>query len=111
MGKVNWQAKFEYEFMANLKLFQQSLEKIGVTKKVDLNRLVKGRHQDNLEMIQWLKRFLEMQGSPLEGYNPVMRRGGEKLYSLHTQKNSFIHRPGKPVMQSSLKKENTHPNR
>ena len=111
MSKVNWNAKFEYEFMANLKLFQQALERIGVTKKVELTRLVKARHQDNLEMIQWLKRFLEMKGSPLEGYNPVARRGGDKLYSHHSQKNSFINKPGKPSMHSTLKKENIHPNK
>jgi hypothetical protein len=41
-----------------LKIFQQSLEKIGVTKKIDIVRLAKAKYQDNLEILQWLKRYL-----------------------------------------------------
>lgn len=58
MGKINWRAKFQYEFTSNLKIFQQSLEKIGVTKKIDIVRLGKAKYQDNLEILQWLKRYL-----------------------------------------------------
>jgi len=74
MGKVNWQAKFEYDFMANLRIFQQALQKIGVTKKIDLNKLVKAKYQDNLEMIQWLKRYLEMTAQLIPDYNALVRR-------------------------------------
>ena len=48
MGKLNWHAKFEYEFMSNLKLYQQALDKLGVSKKIDVNKLAKARSQDNL---------------------------------------------------------------
>lgn len=44
--------------MNNLKIFQQSLERLGISKKIDVNKLSKARSQDNLEMIQWLKRYL-----------------------------------------------------
>lgn len=36
MNKVNWKAKFEYEFIGNLKLFQQTLERLGIAKKIDV---------------------------------------------------------------------------
>lgn len=58
MNKVNWKAKFEYEFIGNLKIFQKALEKIGGTRKFDVNKLAKAKYQDNLETIQWLKRYL-----------------------------------------------------
>ena len=48
MIKINWKAKFEYEFVSNLRYFQKSLVKIGATKKIDVNRLGKARYQDNL---------------------------------------------------------------
>lgn len=48
MSKVNWRTKFEYEFLSNLKIFQQALEKLGVSKKIDVNKLSKARSQDNL---------------------------------------------------------------
>ena len=65
MHKVNWKAKFEYQFVNNLKLFHHALEKIGATRKLDVNKLAKTKYQDNLETIQWLKRYLEKSGSPL----------------------------------------------
>ncbi len=36
MQKVNWKAKFEYEFIANMKVFQNTLEKLGITRKIDV---------------------------------------------------------------------------
>lgn len=95
MAKVNWQAKFEYEFVGNLKLYQKGLEKIGVTKKIDVNKLAKAKYQDNLEMIQWLKRYLELTTTPLADYQPLQRRNHESFLSHHSQKNSFIHKPAR----------------
>lgn len=71
-----------------------SLEKINAPRKFDMTRLAKARSQDNLETIQWLKRFLEM-GSPVAQYDAVARRNNETLYSYHAQKNSFINKPAK----------------
>lgn len=34
--------------MANLKLFQKALEKIGATRKFDVVKLAKAKYQDNL---------------------------------------------------------------
>jgi RP/EB family microtubule-associated protein len=88
--------------MSNLKIFQQSLEKLGISKKIDVNKLSKARSQDNLEMIQWLKRYLEMTTTKLAPYDPVARRNGEQFYSHHSQKNSFINRPGKQSLNSTM---------
>ena len=76
MSKVNWKAKFEYEFVSNLKLFQKGLEKVGASRKFDVNKLSKAKYQDNLETIQWLKRFIEKSTTPLETYQPSERRNG-----------------------------------
>ena len=76
MQKVNWKAKFEYEFMNNLKIFYKMLEKIGASRKFDVNKLAKAKYQDNLETIQWLKRYLEKTATKIEDYNPVSRRNG-----------------------------------
>lgn len=107
MAKINWHAKFEYEFMANLKIFQQALDKLGSLKKIDVNKLVKARYQDNLETIQWLKRYLEMTSTRLTPYDPLARRNGETFYSHHAQKNSFINRPGKNPLNCTLTPTNS----
>lgn len=38
-------------------------------------KLAKGKYHDNLEFIQWLKRFLESQGGCRPDYDAVERRG------------------------------------
>ena len=52
-----------------------------------------------------------MRGSPLENYHAIGRRNGDKLHSHHSQKNSFINRPGKPQMTSTLHKKDHNPNK
>lgn len=37
MNKVNWKAKFEYEWINNLKIFQQTLDKLNISKKINVN--------------------------------------------------------------------------
>lgn len=49
MQKVNWKAKFEYEFIANLKVFQTTLERLGITKKIDVHILTKYRFKSSPE--------------------------------------------------------------
>ena len=71
------------------------LEKVGANRKFDVNKLAKAKYQDNLETIQWLKRYLEKTATKVEDYNPVARRNGETLFSHHAQKNSFVNKPGK----------------
>jgi hypothetical protein len=31
-------------------------------KKIDIEKLAKGRYQENLETIQWLKKYIEIHG-------------------------------------------------
>ncbi len=48
LGKVNWRAKFDYEFVANFKILQQSFTKLGIMKHIEVEKLVKCKYQDNL---------------------------------------------------------------
>lgn len=49
-------------------------------------KLVKCRCQDNLEFIQWVKRFVELQGGSEEGYDAVGRRGRGVVVELPTKR-------------------------
>jgi RP/EB family microtubule-associated protein len=59
LGKVNFDAKTEYEYVANYKVLQNVFDAQQITKHVDVARLVKGKFQDNLEMLQWMKHFFD----------------------------------------------------
>ncbi|XP_055839488.1 microtubule-associated protein RP/EB family member 2-like [Episyrphus balteatus] len=60
MRRVKTQAKLEHDFIYNLKLFQAAFLKMNFDKNVPIDKLVKGRFQDNFEFLQWFKKFYDM---------------------------------------------------
>lgn len=45
---------YEHEYLKNYKVLQDSFKKLGLEKVIPVDRLVKSRHQDNLEFLQWM---------------------------------------------------------
>lgn len=76
MSKVHWSAAHEHEFVRNFKLLQQVLAALGVPKVVPVDRLVRGRYQDNLEFLQWLKELHDANVEAVAGqqYDAMARR-------------------------------------
>ena len=56
---MNFNARFDYECMSNFKILQNSFNQLGIKKTIEVNKLIKGKYQDNLEFLQWMKRFYE----------------------------------------------------
>lgn len=48
---------------------------------VPIDRLVKGRFQDNFEFLQWFKKFFDANYSRAEPYDALAMRGGEPMGS------------------------------
>jgi len=80
MKKVKFNAKQEHEFINNFKVLQASFKKMSVDKVVPVDRLVKGKFQDNFEFLQWFKKFFDANFGGQE-YDAINMRGGEEVGS------------------------------
>ncbi|XP_038247668.1 microtubule-associated protein RP/EB family member 2 isoform X1 [Dermochelys coriacea] len=76
LKKVKFQAKLEHEYIHNFKLLQASFKRMNVDKVIPVEKLVRGRFQDNLDFIQWFKKFFDANYDGKE-YDPVMARQGQ----------------------------------
>jgi len=75
MEKIKWGAKHDYEFIENYKILQQGFAKNDIKRHIDVDKLVKAKYQDNLEFLQWMKRYFELNYSG-EEYDAWGRRKG-----------------------------------
>ncbi|CAO3648884.1 unnamed protein product [Cunninghamella blakesleeana] len=81
MNKVKFDTRQEYEFVGNYKVLQHTFDKHKVDKIIPVDKLMKCKFQDNLEFMQWMKRYWD-QNFPGGAYNAVARRkGGPKVAS------------------------------
>ena len=93
LSKVNWKAKFDYEYLNNFKVLQQSFTKLNIMKHIDVEKLVKCKYQDNLEFLQWFKKIYDVScnGKPSgAGYDPQVRRGEQPIMASNNHNQLTI---------------------
>jgi len=81
LKRVKFKTNLEHEYIQNFKLLQAGFKKMNVDKIVPIDKLVKGRFQDNFEFLQWFKKFFDANWSGSDGYDALAMRGGEPLGS------------------------------
>ncbi|KAL1964107.1 hypothetical protein VTN77DRAFT_7525 [Rasamsonia byssochlamydoides] len=75
MSRVKFNVNTEYAYIQNFKILQNVFTKHQIDRPVPVEQLVKCRMQDNLEFLQWTKKFWD-QHYPGGEYDAVGRRKG-----------------------------------
>lgn len=126
LRKVKFQAKLEHEYIHNFKVLQAAFKKMGVDKVgpwggqgftvgrgpcrgcspatlslsslqiIAVERLVKGKFQDNFEFIQWFKKFFDANYDGKE-YNPLLARQGQDVTPPPNPGDHIFNKPKKPI--------------
>eukprot|EP00298_Acanthocystis_sp_HF-20_P008029 c17427_g1_i1.p1 GENE.c17427_g1_i1~~c17427_g1_i1.p1 ORF type:complete len:227 (-),score=76.79 c17427_g1_i1:40-720(-) len=105
MDKVQWEAKSEYQYISNFKILQTAFDRNGVKRHVDVQKLVKGKYQDNLEFLQWIKAYFDIKKGTLdEGYDPIARRrvSGTSMTKTTTTSTPSSNNQTKPIQTSGV---------
>uniref|UniRef100_A0A9R1SJU4 Microtubule-associated protein RP/EB family member 1 n=2 Tax=Cyprinus carpio TaxID=7962 RepID=A0A9R1SJU4_CYPCA len=78
LKRVKFQAKLEHDYIQNFKVLQSAFKRINVDKIIPVERLVKGRFQDNFEFLQWFKKFFDANYDGKE-YDAQLARQGHDI--------------------------------
>ncbi len=80
LKKINFNAKLEHQYIANWKIVQSAFKKLGIDKIIPVDKLIKGRFQDNFEFVQWFKKFFDANYGGQE-YDASSARQGQMISS------------------------------
>lgn len=79
MKKINWMAKSDHEFIPNYKVLQTAFDKLQIERNIPVDQLIRAKYQDNLEFLQWMKHYWELEGAGRPSYDAVSARDGKIL--------------------------------
>jgi RP/EB family microtubule-associated protein len=88
LQKVNFDARLEYEYTKNYKVLTTFFENNSIDKTVDVQRLIKGKYQDNLEFLQWIKRYYDIHANQEDIYNAAERRENSRASKAANRANA-----------------------
>ncbi|MCJ1382664.1 hypothetical protein MMC17_005777 [Xylographa soralifera] len=75
MARVKFNVNTEYAYLQNFKILQNCFTRHQIERSVPVEALIKCKMQDNLEFLQWTKRFWD-QYYPGGDYDALSRRKG-----------------------------------
>jgi RP/EB family microtubule-associated protein len=76
---MQFNASNEYQYVQNFKVLQQTFKSHKIDKTIPVDKLVKCRFQDNLDFLQWVKRYWDQYYPGGEPYDAIARRGGGEV--------------------------------
>uniref|UniRef100_A0A8C0VWD2 Microtubule-associated protein RP/EB family member 1 n=1 Tax=Castor canadensis TaxID=51338 RepID=A0A8C0VWD2_CASCN len=91
--------KLEHEYIQNFKILQAGFKRMGVDKIIPVDKLVKGKFQDNFEFVQWFKKFFDANYDGKD-YDPVAARQGQETAVAPSLVASALNKRKKPLGSS-----------
>jgi len=102
---VKFRCNVEYDYIQNFKILQAAFNKLNVNKIIPVDRLIKGRFQDNFEFLQWFKKFFDANFDCKKVDDDVPRKMAEPTKHLPGSSGDG----GEPLKKSSnVSKAKTH---
>ncbi|XP_053481073.1 microtubule-associated protein RP/EB family member 1a [Ictalurus furcatus] len=101
LKRVKFQAKLEHEYIHNFKILQGSFKKLGVNKIIPVDKLVKGKFQDNFEFVQWFKKFFDANYDGKE-YDPEAARLGQEIAASQCPAPGLASKPQKGSLETRI---------
>ena len=84
LPKLNFSAKYPDDYSRNLKFLDEAFNKLEIEKVVPIDKLSKGKFQDNMRFLQWLYNYASRTGPvSLKNYKGYEKR----LEAISKQKN------------------------
>ncbi|XP_064486851.1 microtubule-associated protein RP/EB family member 1-like [Ornithodoros turicata] len=117
LRKVKFRTNLEHEYIQNFKVLQAVFKKVGVDKNIPVDRLVKGRFQDNFEFVQWFKKFFDANYAyDGQDYDPVEARanvsvGSSSMAPPRATGNSSLRSQTRPVHATKPVSRSTVPSK
>lgn len=90
MNKVNWSAKSEPEYISNFKIFQQGLIENNIDKPINIDRLVKGKNKELIELLQWIYGHHLFLGIDSSNYDAIRNRNGQILSFYDVERRNTL---------------------
>ncbi|XP_046663076.1 LOW QUALITY PROTEIN: microtubule-associated protein RP/EB family member 1-like [Homalodisca vitripennis] len=88
LKRVKFRTNLEHEYIQNFKILQAAFKKMSVDKVIPVDKLIKGRFQDNFEFLQWFKKLFDANYDGRE-YDAYEARGGIPLGSGYQDNPGF----------------------
>ncbi|VCW85515.1 unnamed protein product [Gulo gulo] len=99
LKKVKFQDELEHEYIQNFKI-QAGFKRTDVDKIIPVDKLVKGKFQDNFEFVQWFKKFIDANYDE-KVYDPVVARQGQEIAVAPTLVAPALNKLKKPLSSCS----------
>ncbi|XP_029902954.1 microtubule-associated protein RP/EB family member 3b isoform X1 [Myripristis murdjan] len=108
LKKVKFNARLEHEYIHNFKVLQAAFKRMNVDKIIPVERLVKGKFQDNFEFVQWFKKFFDANYDGKE-YDPLQTRQGQEGTPPPNPGDPILHKPKRPSRSGPMRTSPTAP--